>query len=233
MWSGHNGEALQRQWQQLNGNEIINELGVDADPIALYHELCSDDSEITFKRQAFRHGDLNVSNIAIDIGNEGVSAHIFDASGCGAGPNVRDLATLEISSLLHQPVSRNDSLIDQCANLYAATSRHLNFAAHSDLVINTFKLISELRSKALQQADEYIYALMVFDNALIQLGGLAFGPSCNKIANPQEAARLAAYAARWLRGVKGVTQHAYQLKHDHAQKHASAHQVRAIEPVNI
>lgn len=64
---------------------------------------------------------------------------------------------------------------------------------------NTFKLISEIRSKAFQQEDSFLYRLMVFDNALIQLGSLAFGHSRNKIANPKDAVRLVAYTARWLR----------------------------------
>jgi hypothetical protein len=71
----------------------------------------------------------------------------------------------------------------------------------TDQARNTLKLIAEIRAQALKRADLPVYTLMVFDHAMIQLGGLYFGVSCNKIASPTDAVRLSALAARWLRDV--------------------------------
>ncbi len=45
---------------------------------------------------------------------------------------------------------------------------------------------------------ESAYALMVFDQAMIQFGGLAYTVSRNKITAPQDAALLAGLTAKWL-----------------------------------
>src|SRR6476469_8604956 len=42
-----------------------------------------------------------------------------------------------------------------------------------------------------------VYALLVFDFALIQLGGLSFGSSGNRIADPRAAGVVTAFAAEW------------------------------------
>ena len=202
LWPNHSRPQLNAEWERNGGREIIDNLSEAFDPISLYDELNSDVTVVTFKRQSFRHGDLNITNIAIDLGDKEPAAYIFDASGCASGPNVRDLATLEVSSLLHHPGTRIESLVESCAELYSpAKSNNFHFDRGSDLAQNTFKLVSEIRSKAFQQEDSFLYTLMVFDNALIQLGSLAFGHSRNKIANPRDAVRLAAYSARWLRAM--------------------------------
>jgi hypothetical protein len=65
---------------------------------------------------------------------------------------------------------------------------------------STLKLIAEIRKQALKRAKPSIYALMVFDCAMLQLGGLAW-PYGNKITHPPNAARLASLTASWLRRV--------------------------------
>lgn len=200
LWPNHSRYHLSTEWERNGGGAIIDALGEAADPISLYDELNSELTVVTFKRQSFRHGDLNITNVAIDLGDGDVASYIFDASGCAPGPNVRDLATLEVSSLLHHPASRTESLVKSCGEIYASTES-VNLDQGSDLARNTLKLISEIRAKAFEQETSYLYGLMVFDNALIQLGGLAFGPSFNKIASPKDAALLAAYSARWLRAM--------------------------------
>jgi len=202
LWPSHSRYHLNIEWERNGGRAIVDDFGEAADPISLYDELNTEVTLVTFKRQSFRHGDLNITNVAIDLGDGEPAAYIFDASGCAPGPNVRDFATLEVSSLLHHPRTRTESLIASCVAPYSTTESHnFNLNNGSDLARNTFKLISEIRAKAFEQEDPYLYSLMVFDNALIQLGGLAFGPSCNKIANPKDAILLAAHSARWLRAM--------------------------------
>jgi len=65
---------------------------------------------------------------------------------------------------------------------------------------NTLKFIVDLRRLAVDRAvDPRVYALMVFDNALMQLGGLWLGSSVNKIRIPSDAAYLAGLTSKWLR----------------------------------
>jgi CheY-like chemotaxis protein len=202
LWSDHNTKRLEEQWQLYGGEKLLTELGAEADPLLLFRELSSNCKELLFTRQTFLHGDLNATNIAMDQRDDDVSAYIFDASGCAAGINVRDLALLEVSALLHQPLCGSESLIKYCSSLYGfevAPPDEIDYTTGSDLARNTMKLIVEIRRQALKRAESSIYALMIFDNAVMQLGGLAFGSSCNKIFNPKEAAYLAALAARWLR----------------------------------
>ena len=46
-------------------------------------------------------------------------------------------------------------------------------------------------------------ALLVFDFALIQLGGLSFGSAGNKIADARAAGVLMAFVAEWYRSIAG------------------------------
>jgi hypothetical protein len=46
-----------------------------------------------------------------------------------------------------------------------------------------------------------IYALLVFDFALIQLGGLMFGSSGNKVADTRAIGIVTAFAAGWCRAI--------------------------------
>ena len=59
------------------------------------------------------------------------------------------------------------------------------------------EFIRHIRLAAEAMLDRHIYALLVFDYALIQLGGLAFGISGNKIHDPRIAAHYAAIVAGW------------------------------------
>jgi hypothetical protein len=70
---------------------------------------------IRYERQDARHSDLNFSNVAVEETSEGhLKAWVFDVAGGGAGANVRDLATLEITALLHQSPGEAGAVIDQC-----------------------------------------------------------------------------------------------------------------------
>jgi hypothetical protein len=115
--------------------------------------------------------------------------------------NVRDLAMLEVTALLHQPADGEPTLVQHCRTLYrdqVDVPDDLDFTQGSNRARNTFKLLAEIRKQALKRADPCIYALMVFDCAMLQLGGLAW-PSGNKITHPPDAALLGTLTASWLR----------------------------------
>jgi hypothetical protein len=122
-----------------------------------------------------------------------------------AGVNVRDLAMLEVTALLHQDDEQGGRMVEHCSPLYGdrvLPSDDPEPAGGTDRERNTHRLVAEIRRRALASVDEpRIYALMVFDNALMQLGGLWLGSSTNKIRFPTDAALLAGLSTRWLRRV--------------------------------
>lgn len=197
LWGYHDAENLLRLWEEYK--QGIDETIID--PIGLFGHLHSNENWASYTYQTVLHGDLNFTNVAIDLVGSGCHAYIFDASGCGGGVNIRDLATLEVTSLLHQPLADHESMVTTCAPLYreeADTIDEQQVAAWSDRERNTWHLVREIRRVTLSLTTPAIYALMVYDAALLQLGGLAFGTANNKITRPRDAAQLASLAARWL-----------------------------------
>ena len=133
----------------------------------------------------------------------GPRAYIFDASCSAPGVNVRDLAMLEVTALLHQPADGEQTLVQHCMALYGDsvdTPQALDYTHGSNRARNTLKLIAELRKQVLLKTTPFIYALMVFDCTLIQLAGLAWH-SGNKISHPADAALLASLTANWLQSI--------------------------------
>jgi hypothetical protein len=200
VWNGHDKERILAEWNKYSGT--IKAVGVapDFDPTDALDTLMGHDAPVQHHVQTCLHGDLNITNVAIDDLVSGSRAYIFDASGCHAGVNVRDLAMLEVTALLHQPVNGQESLVHHCSVLYGDSvdpPGDLDFTAGTDRARNTLRLLVEIRKRAVSQATPAIYALMVFDHALIQLGGLQW-LSENKVCNPSDAARLVWLTAQWL-----------------------------------
>jgi hypothetical protein len=62
--------------------------------------------------------------------------------------------------------------------------------------------VRALRAWCLPAVDDWqwpIYALLVFDHALVQLSCRAYDVSGNKVRNPEDAAVLAARRAAWVK----------------------------------
>ena len=70
-------------------------------------------------------------------------------------------------------------------------------ASATDLAANTKTLLTHVRNRALQATDEATYRLLLLDQALIQLGSLAYGSFGNKISRPSEAVALYRVIAGW------------------------------------
>jgi CheY-like chemotaxis protein len=206
LWKHHEQEHIKEQWQKRGGPTMLEDLadlGMKCpDPVAVFEQLRSNKTVLRYDNQSCLHGDLNYTNVALEIGpGADVTASIFDASGCIGGVSVRDFAMFEVTALLHQTRQTEVSLVRRCEALYLATdegSQSMPPDAADNQARNTYCLVSEIRKLAIQNSTSVLYALMVFDNALIQLGGLGFGSSFNKIDEPTDAALLAALTARWL-----------------------------------
>ena len=99
---------------------------------------------------------------------------------------------LEVSILLH--IDGRGVSTETLENLYS------EIAAEADHKSNQLLFATALRSRCLNggsETESAIYAVLVFDQALVQLGSLAWGVSRNKVKNPRDAAILAAYAGNW------------------------------------
>lgn len=190
-------------WERF-GDQLARTNGDN--PLDLFDSLVTDKELVWVDVQNCTHGDLNVTNVALDEGPHGIRGYIFDASGMGAAPTLRDLAALEVTSLLHQPLASDEtgvateSLVARCSVVYETFVPCSHQSENPDYVAaNTIALIATIRTGIIERRDLSIYALLVFDQALIQLSGLTYSLSGNKISVPEEAARLAARVAQWAR----------------------------------
>jgi len=196
LWKHHKRERLESQWKQRGGPELIVDHGdLVSSPLALFDSLVADATTVRYELQSALHGDLNYTNIAIDFVDGSPCAFIFDASGCQSGVSIRDIAMLEVATLLHQKAEA--PMVLACAPLYSDVVSGGSEGSVTDRQSNTVLFIQSLREAALQYTAPDVYALMVLDHCLIQLGGLDFGSSFNKIVNPRESCLLAGLAAKW------------------------------------
>ena len=193
IWSHHDRAKIEAQWQRrADDNTLAGE-----NPIVLFDRLKASRYIVRHVRQSMLHGDLNFTNIAVEFVSEKPLAFIFDGGGCAAGVNVADLAALEVSLLLHQDADgRETEIVTHCKLLYGLPAER----AGPDLprAENTRLLVQAIRDEALKVATLETYALMVFDKALIQLGGLDYQSTGNKIRAHADAARVAGFTAAWL-----------------------------------
>ncbi|MEO6326252.1 MAG: hypothetical protein ABIT01_05630 [Thermoanaerobaculia bacterium] len=150
-----------------------------------------------------RHGDLHLDNISLDP-DEPVHSYLIDPGAMARGVAARDFATLEVSLLLHQRYTpTGPSLVSTCRDLYdgSCPDRSADVAsASSDHNANTREFVRQLRIHALQgcSAPGLTYPLLLLDEVLIQIGGLAFGTSQNKIYRDADAIELFRYVRDWL-----------------------------------
>lgn len=139
------------------------------------------------------HGDLNASNVAVDLDDDGVSAYIFDASGMRPRPTESDLAFLEITTLLHANPG-SGSLVDACAPFYGEESAE----TLEDVQASARIFVEQIRIQAYIRCEQKTYALLLFDVVYGQVWGLAYGGSANKVKRREEAVKLLIFVSGWI-----------------------------------
>jgi CheY-like chemotaxis protein len=202
LWPWHDEQTLRNQWKDLQ--QRLSEAERRVDPVELYHELHQSDQKVRLQERPIVHGDLHMSNVALDSTSHKFDAYIFDAGVIRRSTAGRDLAVLEVSTLLHQQLGI-ETLIQVCSVIYDASTPldENTFASVTNpLAQNVIEFVRGLRTGADAWNPPEIYALLVFDFALIQLGGLSFGTSGNRIADPRAAGAVAAFVARWYRSIR-------------------------------
>jgi CheY-like chemotaxis protein len=172
--------------------------------LGTYEQLRSSSSRIWARNRRCVHGDLNATNIAIDADdNENPQAYIFDAAGMRADLELRDFATLEITTILFNSYGIEDELVNVCHVMYKndLLPTYASGSTVTAMSQNVLTMMQAIRSRLLTDQDVAAYALLVFDAVLRQLSGLGIQPSPNKVRNPVHACCLAAWVAQWMKNV--------------------------------
>src|SRR5579862_883814 len=73
LWSAHDEEILRDEW---NHSQPLPAGVPAADPVALYVELSRSDQKLRLREQPLVHGDLHMSNVALDRTDRGFEAYI-------------------------------------------------------------------------------------------------------------------------------------------------------------
>jgi len=204
LWPGHDIGLVSEQWNRF-ASQVREELSFDADPISLLSELLASKEMQRITERSIVHGDLHMSNVALDLEPNGTHAYIFDAGVVKRNVAGRDIAVIEASVLLHQRIE-HDIFVQICSILYGPpTSGTEDVPAKpvEGIANDIVEFIHALREAAKPWNDVEIYALMVFDFVLIQVGGLAFGSYGNRIVDQPSAAYLLAVVGEWYRRVRG------------------------------
>jgi CheY-like chemotaxis protein len=201
LWPAHDESNLKDQWQSVQ--ERFSGMLPAADPVALYVDLRQNQARVRLKERSIVHGDLHMSNVALDSTPRGPEAYIFDPGVIRRSTAGRDLAVLEVSVLLHHHIDL-DTLKTICSLIYDAAKpldANTVTSCADPLAKNVVEFIRGLRDGVQSWNSPEIYALLVFDFALIQLGGLMFGSSGNKVADTRAIGIVTAFAARWYRAI--------------------------------
>jgi hypothetical protein len=205
LWPGHDISRVTDQWNRF-ASKVREQLNYDADPISLFTELLSSDEKRRITEGSIVHGDLHMSNVALDLEPNGAHAYIFDAGVVKRNIAGRDIAVIEASVLLHQRID-HDAFVQICLILYGPAPSPTDDVASAPVVgaaKDIVEFIQALRETARPWNDLEIYALMVFDFVLIQVGGLAFGSYGNMVVDQQSAAYLLAVVGEWYLRVRNA-----------------------------
>jgi len=206
LWPAHNREIVAEQWARFE-KEIQELLGSEVDPIGLVSELINCSEKVRLNDLSVVHGDLHISNVALDMADQDAEAYIFDAGVTKQNVAGRDFAVLEVSVILHQRLEFN-TIVQLCAILYGSSGplEEGSVGAIQDPMGKcTLEFIRGLRASAGTWNELDVYSLMVLDFALIQVGGLAFGSSGNKIWDQRSAVYLLAVVAEWYKKLRKPT----------------------------
>jgi len=148
LWQHHDLARIEEQWNQRGGPDILKVWDSSvSSPVELFRDLQSDRTPQRYEHQTVLHGDLNVTNVALERAIGGFHAFIFDASGTQGGVCVRDIAMLEVTTLLHQ--DEEEGLTAACADLYCNDFESCALsAAGNDRIRNTISFVQALRQRA-------------------------------------------------------------------------------------
>lgn len=202
LWEYLDRGAIEKAWNSCDCRQLIKD-GWPS-PLAAFDFLKASNSKHWATRRNCTHGDLNATNVAIDASSpDDPQAYIFDAAGMKPDFESRDLATMEITTILFNSVGIDEQIVRACSVFYEnefLPELTLTSSA-SPFTQNVFTMIAAIRSRFETEPQKTAYALMIFDASLRQLSGLGVQPSPNKVRNPLHACYLAAWVSKWIKTV--------------------------------
>ncbi|MCX5659244.1 MAG: hypothetical protein NTW19_05915 [Planctomycetota bacterium] len=199
LWGYLNRDIIENVWKSFETKQLL-ESGID-NPLIVFDALKKSAVKHWANRLNCSHGDLNATNIAIDLTQpDNPQPYIFDAAGIRADLEFRDLATLEVTSILFNSGGSDHDILALVKPFYDKEflPKPINaklLSGATGVGQNICSVILAIRSQ-INVKQHSAYALLVFDAALRQLFGLAYQP--NKIKTPIHACFLAAWTAKWL-----------------------------------
>jgi CheY-like chemotaxis protein len=203
LWEYLDRGTIEKAWNSCDCRQLIED--GSPSPLATYDFLKASKEKHWVTRRNCTHGDLNATNVAIDASDSNdPQAYIFDAAGMKSDFDCRDLATLEITTILFNSVGIDEQIVRACRVFYEGDflpAGAPDSTSTSQFTQNIFAMIAAVRSRFQTEQQRTAYALMVFDSALRQLFGLGVQPSPNKVRNPLHACHLAAWVSKWIKVV--------------------------------
>ncbi len=203
LWKYLDRDKIEAAWARTGVTEILK--AGEASPMSVFDHLAKSSVQIWVRRRACIHGDLNATNVAVDPDHQDrPQAYIFDAAGMNQDLDLRDLATLEVTTLLFNSHGPDQKLLPECRQFYQDKILPAAVTVPEDatpLIRNTVHLIAEIRKRISETGEGTNYALVVFNAVMMQLFGLTVQPSRNKVTHPLHASVLASWAAAWLRAL--------------------------------
>ncbi len=203
LWEHLDRGAIEKAWNSYDCRHLVKD-GWPS-PLATFDFLKASRAKHWATCRNCTHGDLNTTNVAIDASlPDNPQAYIIDAAGMKGDFDFRDLATLEVTTVLFNSVGIDEQLMQVCRPFYEndfLPTGAPDSASTSQFTQNVFAMIAAIRSCFESKQQKTAYALLVFDAALRQLFGLGIQPSPNKIRNPLHACYLAAWVSKWLKNV--------------------------------
>ena len=164
LWRYLDRDAVERAWESCDTSQPVAEDG--SKPIATFDLLKASNARIWVNRRACTHGDLNATNVAIDASlPNNPQAYIFDPGWMEADFEFRDLATLEVTTILFNSVGIDEQLINTSKVLYDTEflpSSLPSAPSVTPFVQNVHSMISAIRSHMQIEQQKKAYALLVF-----------------------------------------------------------------------
>ncbi len=200
LWKWHDFRRLRDVWNTYADQGVASANGSRTAREKRWEEIVATVDRIRAKDERHlvevhrpAHGDLHNENVIVDEAGE---VYLIDIMGREA-PVLKDPAILEVSCILHRALN-----VDSSASLVELTGLFRRLDAtpadtdpttkHGDAL--TFLICALREGLNLGEASRGpIYALLLFDAALMQLGTLGWQP--NRIAAPREAPQLVSLLA--------------------------------------
>jgi hypothetical protein len=204
LWKSLDKSSIEKAWGECQHEGLES-------PLNVLSELEQSEKKVWAMRRSCIHWDLNATNIAIDVEDAGYpKAFIFDAGGMAGDFGLRDLAYLEVTTILFNSFGRDAEVVETCKVLYEAGIRPPRVVSPermSSFGQNVLSTVLAIRERITSPEDCEAYAILVFDAVLRQLQGLNIQPSRNKVKDMGAACKLASWASVWVkRNVLGVPQ---------------------------